>query len=261
MKKMNKGFSLAEILIALGIISVIATMGFSIAKKGIDRAYDYYFYTGYQGLLSATVAANADGVKFGKNEVGNQSDINMSFIHYITDVLNCKHPEEYLEGNNKYILEHPNGIKYTFEQHGNRLSGNNYRYNITMQVPCRKQKKNDNTFNNIKVKLAYISNAFDGTIIPISPSALEIQSGEYIDLLDRIDLLAFYIDDGSVGRFDIEGNYVKRRFGNANQAICHRYGNNAALLRNHLNITCSQQSMPEGTPETGVMKVADPRKN
>ena len=34
MNKFSKsGFSLAEILIALGIISVIATMGFSVAKK------------------------------------------------------------------------------------------------------------------------------------------------------------------------------------------------------------------------------------
>ena len=52
-KKVKSGFSLAEVLIALAIISVIATMGFSIAKKGIANAYQGYYYAGYQGMDSA----------------------------------------------------------------------------------------------------------------------------------------------------------------------------------------------------------------
>ena len=54
MKKfLEKGFSLSEILIALAIISVIATMGFSIAQKGIANAYQGYYYTGYLGMNTA----------------------------------------------------------------------------------------------------------------------------------------------------------------------------------------------------------------
>ena len=63
MKKLTqKGFSLAEILIALAIISVISTLGFSIAKKGIEDAYQGYFYTGYNGLYTALSIAKEKDV-------------------------------------------------------------------------------------------------------------------------------------------------------------------------------------------------------
>ncbi len=53
MRKIHKpAFSLAELLIAMGIIAVVATMGVSISKKGVERAYNQYFYTGYNGLYS-----------------------------------------------------------------------------------------------------------------------------------------------------------------------------------------------------------------
>lgn len=63
MKKLKKGFSLAELLIALGIVAVIATMGFTISKQGIENAYNQYFYTGYKGIYDAITAASNDGLK------------------------------------------------------------------------------------------------------------------------------------------------------------------------------------------------------
>ena len=47
----KKGFSLAEILIALAIVAIIAIFGFKIAEKGLERAYDMFYFTGYNGLM------------------------------------------------------------------------------------------------------------------------------------------------------------------------------------------------------------------
>ena len=61
MKKIKTGFSLAELLIGLVIAAIIATMGMSIAKKGIENSYDAYIYTGYKGITDAITEANANG--------------------------------------------------------------------------------------------------------------------------------------------------------------------------------------------------------
>ena len=52
-KNIKLGFSLAEVLISVGIISVIATLGLPIAQKNIDQAYNKYVYTGAEALSLA----------------------------------------------------------------------------------------------------------------------------------------------------------------------------------------------------------------
>ena len=39
MKKIKFGFTLAETLLALTIIAIIATLGLKISSRGIERAY------------------------------------------------------------------------------------------------------------------------------------------------------------------------------------------------------------------------------
>ena len=47
-KKLNKGFSIAELLIVMAIISIIAFMGINIGRKNIEKSYNYYFYNTYK---------------------------------------------------------------------------------------------------------------------------------------------------------------------------------------------------------------------
>ena len=56
-KNSKKGFSLAEVLISVGIVSVIATLGFSVARTNLDRAYNMYVYTGAKYLSDAITDA------------------------------------------------------------------------------------------------------------------------------------------------------------------------------------------------------------
>ena len=53
MKKFKIGFSLAEILVCVAIIAVVATLGFSITKQSVARSYDLYIYNGYVSILNA----------------------------------------------------------------------------------------------------------------------------------------------------------------------------------------------------------------
>lgn len=40
MKRFKSGFSLAEVLLALAIVAIIATLGFTMSRKGIEHAYN-----------------------------------------------------------------------------------------------------------------------------------------------------------------------------------------------------------------------------
>lgn len=59
MKKLNKAFTLAELLLCLGIIGVVSAMGMTIAKHGTDRAYNLFYYNGYINLYNAIADAKA----------------------------------------------------------------------------------------------------------------------------------------------------------------------------------------------------------
>lgn len=59
MKKLNKAFTLAELLLCLGIIGVVSAMGMVIAKHGTDRAYNLFYYNGYINLYNAIADAKA----------------------------------------------------------------------------------------------------------------------------------------------------------------------------------------------------------
>ena len=102
MKKDKKGFSLAEILLTLGIVAVIATLGFTATKRSIDNAYNLYIYTGYKGLTDAIFNANYKGLKIEDTN----NDNSKKFLNEIASTLNA-------EINNTEI-DAPNGVSYIF---------------------------------------------------------------------------------------------------------------------------------------------------
>ena len=63
-KNIKKGFTLAELLISIAIISIISTMGIVISKKGMDKAYDYYVYNSYKSISSAIGDAISNGYSY-----------------------------------------------------------------------------------------------------------------------------------------------------------------------------------------------------
>ena len=90
MKIFKNGFSLAEILLTLGIVAVIATLGFTATKKSIDNAYNLYIYTGYKGLTDAIFNANYKGLKIEDA----QNDNSNAFLNEIASTLNATRQEK-----------------------------------------------------------------------------------------------------------------------------------------------------------------------
>ena len=87
--KKTKGFSLAEVLIALAIVSIIATLGFTIAKKGIEDAYNLYIYTAYSSMQKVIIDANKRG-----DGAENNYD---NFVKRIISTFSSEKDEEMLE--------------------------------------------------------------------------------------------------------------------------------------------------------------------
>lgn len=239
MKK--KGFSLAEVLIALGIVSVIATMGFTIAKRGIERAYDLYIYSGYKGITDAIADANTVGYDIEKGNVNN-----CNFTQHVYRILQGK--ETGVSNINDFEFTAPNTITYRITSLGTK-NNKNY-YTIKMQIPSRKKKIGNNVVTKNTICLAYLPDDDYGVLIPFDSYAN--CTSTVTGLYDRMDLLPFYIDDGEVGRV-INGVYKPKKYYSAKDALCKAHGGTISGFFTLL--TCgASASIP------GSVRVESPRK-
>lgn len=204
--KFRKAFSLAEILVVVAILSVIAIFGFKIAGDGIDRAYNDYIYTGYEGLNIAIKAAE---------EANKKPNNDNSFNAYIANLLG----RAYNKASGAIITS--NGIRYIY--HG-RTSDNIHYYE--MQTPKRAN-------NNEKINhtcLAYYPNGNYNQLLPLRDTKFnDVSSSSQktckttLDIQQRPDLLLFYFDDGIAGR-TIGGNYHPILYYTVRDAVCSKYG-------------------------------------
>jgi len=183
MKSLKKGFSLAELLIALAIMSIIASMGITISKRGIERAYNMYFYTGYANLEDAINAAE----KKEKSFISSETDCSDG-AKYIAKLFNGKCSID--NSDRPQLITTPSGIAYKFY-----FDSTSQIYYIAMIVPgIKKAAENVAYFIRYKDLKAYNS-----ILIPYQDTS---QDGSLsgINLQNRPDLIAFYTDDGITGK-------------------------------------------------------------
>ena len=123
----KKGFSLAEILIALAIVAIIAIFGFKIAEKGLERAYDMFYFTGYDGLTKTMFQIynrSSDILDETGEDLGNSE-----FLAQVQEFLDgAKNTEESQVNNQapfgRYTFTTPNKITYRFVPWKYRTDGN-----------------------------------------------------------------------------------------------------------------------------------------
>lgn len=249
MKKFKIGFSLAEILVCVAIIAVVATLGFSITKQSVARSYDLYIYNGYVSILNAfnellirteyKVNMNTNPLTEGPNSEGGYTasifskEINDLFRGIIKDVLS-----------DSVTFSTPNGINYT-------LKNESEYYKITIEVPSQKYYDETN-------KKVMTTKSYEFAYKPSEYTFLIPTDGDDPNsILYRKDLLPAYIDDGSQGRKDSNGNIARYKYYTLKGAICLRHGYDI----NDDNITSySCEDFAIKDHPYGVIKIANPRK-
>ena len=240
MKINKKGFSLAEVLIAVGIVSIIATMGFSIANKGIDRAYDLYVYSGYKGITDAIASATSNGLQLSSN-----ANINTQpFTTHIVDLLEGKMLNE--PGEQFAHFSTINGTNYIIGFSANRtVDTTTYEdYFIQMQIPSRKTSADTGR----DVICLYYTQQYN-QLIPYNTDNSCTSTGKGINLFERMDLLPFYLDDGTVGKIS-NGEYRRKTYGSFKTIFC---SSNPGHRIKDLDCTGSSSA-------PGAMKLENPRK-
>ena len=243
-KLIKKGFSLAELLIVMAIIAIVTAMSFTIAKKGIQDAYNLFLYTGYQGMYDAI----GDAVDYGY-QITNTGVNTCDFTKHIVKILSGTE-ESSSSTSIKFAV--PNGIKYTLSYAGAYTynSEQGYYYKIVMEVPHQKKSSSD---SGAKITFYYFPTYNNGILIPDSVSSAD----NLINLQSRRDLLPFYVDDGTVGRvIEYSGGYgyEKPAFYDFKNAYCKAYGTLTLASKTFVNCSGIAQSTK------GVVKPVNPRK-
>ncbi len=85
MKRFKSGFSLAEVLLALAIVAIIATLGFTMSRKGIEHAYNQYIYTGYNSMSIAIAEVISNGHAYDP-----EGDFKQDFFDELRALLHSK---------------------------------------------------------------------------------------------------------------------------------------------------------------------------
>lgn len=197
--KFRNAFSLAEILVVVAILSVIAIFGFKIAGDGIDRAYNDYIYTGYEGLNVAIKAAeeiNSNGIK----------DSEPDFYRYLTQIFDAV-----MEGD---TIIAPNGVRYIIR---GEIPANSDIYYFQMQTPKRRAN-NGSIVNN--TCLAYYPDGDYNLLLPVGTTGACLTD---LDIQQRPDLLLFYFENDIAGR-TINGVYNPIQYYTVKDAVCSKYG-------------------------------------
>ena len=263
MKKFFRGFTLAELLLCVGIIGIVSAMGMTVAKKSTEKAYNLYFYTGYVNLYNAI----ADAVESGEDAypsglcTGSSSSTGMPtntptnetpLVRHIAKVLGVDEGElKRNDGSGSFTTK--NGIEYVFLNQATCPGANAAR--IYMRVPAAKTRNNNN--GQIGTELFYMSDIQQ--LVPTRYTNQNINR-KYISLQERRDLLPAYIDDGRVGRNNTlnraNWEYERPIYGSYKDVFCSIYGTSKKIDG---AIDCAGvTSIAAG--RTGVLKVVDPRK-
>lgn len=215
MKKFKLGFSLGEVLLALGIISIVATMGYTATKKNVENAYDLYYYTAYKGLYEIIEDAKKNGIAIHHNEHW-QPGTMKNFLDFMAErIVGGNH----IEGSR--IVTASNGISYNFIDSN---SGDIEDFFIHVRVPAKRTA--DNSEGNMCLYLRQHDNG-NFALIPTEDSFDYLGCPTSKDFQKRTDILPFYLDDGITGRNSLANNNIT--YSNFNETFCNVHNSYAQI--------------------------------
>lgn len=228
----KRGFSLAELLIALAIVSIIATMGLTIGKKSVAKAYDNYIYEGYKTLFDAICyiqALELELVSKTEEEDDDKYIISPVFINELKDIFSD-------EDSTTNTINTVNGIKYQVLYDGQSPESIPERVEhiitIKMTIPYVRRKDSSTA----DICLAFLPEDEYGILIPYEKGPHCKTSEEFSNIQNRKDLLTFWIrdDDDIVGNTNVDReDYVAIQYYSALVAICKNFGGNLKFLNSN----------------------------
>ena len=206
-KLKKNGFSIAELLLVLAIISIVSIFGLKIAERGMEKAYDRYIYTGYKSLLDAVFTAASYGDELPPaGETGTTvsifpSDGSMNpFIKSLALILTNDNLAKIDTNLNSGIkINTQNKISYFIDKDMQIDTNRRRRLKITMTVPKKRTIiGNNNIQDHEDFEFMYYPEELDENnqgIVNFSIPVLATGS-----LKSRKDLLPFFNDDGEINR-------------------------------------------------------------
>ena len=288
MKKFFRGFTLAELLLCVGIIGIVSAMGMTVAKIGTDKAYNSYYYAGYINLYNAIADAKSQGKETNSDIMNHARDL-LSKDNVVANFecpagqekVNgvcqdicpegqtrdengvCRAPEEEQEAfvwptpDNSVVIETVNGIKYYYPNNLSdgmngvqQLTGEISGVTNAFPITMTVPQRQTRANNGIAtVHLIYID-LNGGYLIPVTDDAS-------VDLQNRRDLLPAYIDNGKVGR---NSNIINRNNWTYERPAYRSYRETYCLLRGRtvINNVISCDGISEN--QAGVLAIANPQK-
>ena len=246
MKLSKLGFTMAELLLCIAIIGIVSAMGMTITKKGTEKAYNLFYYTGYVNAYNAIADAVAGGDTSMTQTYGADGKVVNSVIPaLVKHFAKCFNVEESditwnpLTG---YQISAGNGITYYLYPYPNSFLA------ICMKVPT-------SSGTSKYVQLYYVLSTNE--LIPGNND-----NTSFCPIQNRRDLLAAYVDDGKVGRNNVMNRsnwqYQRPVYGSYKDAYCSVYGASAKVPVAKLDCSTGFTNISAG--RTGVIKIADPRK-
>lgn len=227
MKK--SGFTIVELLLCIAIIGIVSALGMNIAKKSTAKAFNLFFYSAYVNLTDAINYAEENRADEYDNALADVTAFKKNLVAALSKTDNTGKATS--SGD---TIETSSGIKYTIG------ACNASRCNITAEIPQAKTRTNG---GHTTFRVSYIPSR--DLLVPIS--------GGNVDILNRIDLLPVYIDDGLAGA---EANAKPIRYYSFKTGYCALSGN-ANLVFEEAVINCSD--VPSVTPQpVGILKIGKP---
>ena len=288
MKKFFRGFTLAELLLCVGIIGIVSAMGMTVAKIGTDKAYNSYYYAGYINLYNAIADAKSQG-KETNNDIMNHARDLLSKDNVVANFecpagqekVNgvcqdicpegkirdengvCRAPEEEQEAfvwptpDNSVVIETVNGIKYYYPNNLSdgmngvqQLTGEISGVTNAFPITMTVPQRQTRANNGIAtVHLIYID-LNGGYLIPVTDDAS-------VDLQNRRDLLPAYIDNGKVGR---NSNIINRNNWTYERPAYRSYRETYCLLRGRTVINNVISCDGISANQAGVLAITNPQK-
>ena len=173
MKK--QGFTLAELLLCVGIIGIVGAIGAVATKHSIEQSYKGYWYTGYSAL-NDSIADFEYNKRFDSDDANERITTAAEFATRLNNIVIGR-----IEGNTTVIA--PNGIRYAIS-----YNNTNNVYTVLMTVPQAKTRQNQT--GTATTELVY--NHSTKALIPTSKA-----TDGLVSIQNRPDLLAFYLNDGT----------------------------------------------------------------